>query len=490
MKKISFRFFYFVLLLIPVVHAYSYLRFSSVLEGQLTKQTFAAEMIRSWSIGRTGLGFPFRTFLELSHSGPIPWAEEFPLYSWLASALMWTTGINEVVAGRLISILCLLLLVGLAFQWTARQSARIGLSAPFRYAWIVCCVAGAAIVHYGKSVMPDFPMFVFCFWGLVLAEQKKWMRSRVAFLIAALFKYYAIFPMLGIAIWQMFEERKNTKELLKSAFLWMMFVLPPIAYVILFIKLDIANPITEYRESDGHGHLSSFQFLTQGHFYLRWFTWVLIKLTTLGGGIMALSGLFFARGKKLEWFYFYLATSIGFSILFAPSFFVHDYYALMYLPLLWLGWGYFFKTFESKISGKFATAASVAFCGVFLIWNQVHAHFSNSRQVVLESAMQVQEKCLQDHAVQATDYGVFISTYSQPILPFLSHRTGWMVSLPQLEQPALKDLYLNRLADPRTQYVVQLIQAGVSFQADLGPEYARVCNEDLGQAHLSIYRRK
>ncbi len=285
-------------------------------------------------------------------------------------------------------------------------------------------------------------MFVFCFWGLVLAEQKKWMRSRVAFLIAALFKYYAIFPMLGIATWQMFEERKNTKELLKSAFLWMMFVLPPIAYVILFIKLDIANPITEYRESDGHGHLSSFQFLTQGHFYLRWFTWVLIKLTTLGGGIMALTGLFFARGKKLEWFYFCLAASFGFSILFAPSFFVHDYYALMYLPLLWLGWGYFFKTFESKISGKFATAASVAFCGVFLIWNQVHAHFSNSRQVVLESAMQVQEKCLEDHAVQATDYGVFISTYSQPILPFLSHRTGWMVSLPQLEQP-WHNLYLN-----------------------------------------------
>lgn len=490
MKKISIRFLYFALVLVPVIHAFSYLRFSSVLEGQLGKQTFAAEMIRSWSLGRTALGFPFRTFLELSHSGPIPWAEEFPLYSWLASVLMWTTGLNEVLAGRLISILCLVLLVGLVFQWTARQSARIGLSAHFRYAWIVCCLGGAAILHYGKSVMPDFPMFVFCFWGIVFAEQKKWMRSRIVFLIAALFKYYAIFPMLGVALWQLVEERKNTKELLKSAILWLLFALPPIAYVILFIKLGIPNPITEYRESDGHGHLSNFQFLTQGHFYLRWFTWVLIKLTTLGGGIMALAGFFAARGKKLEWFYYCLATSIGFSILFAPSFFVHDYYALMYLPLLWLGWGYFFKSFENKVSARYAGWVTVAFCLVFVVWNQIHAHFTNIRQTVLETAVEAQEKCLEDQRIQATDYGVFITTYSQPILPFLSHRTGWMVALPQLEQPALKDLFLKRLIDPRTRYVVQLIQKDVSFRTALGPDFGQICAEDLGQAQLTIYRRK
>ena len=87
--------------------------------GQLGKQTFAAQMIESTARGELRHGvFPIRHFLENYHEDLIPWAEEVPLYSFAAAALVKFLGLPVILAGKILSML--------AFFFTIWGFARIG----------------------------------------------------------------------------------------------------------------------------------------------------------------------------------------------------------------------------------------------------------------------------------------------------------------------------------------------------------------------------
>jgi hypothetical protein len=87
-----------------------------IARGQLSKQTYVAEMAKSFNEGKTQGIFAKRHFLEPYHPGPIAWAEEVPVQVGLVSTLQRYTAIDYNVAGKIISFLCFLALLAAAYK--------------------------------------------------------------------------------------------------------------------------------------------------------------------------------------------------------------------------------------------------------------------------------------------------------------------------------------------------------------------------------------
>lgn len=418
-----------------------------VIDGQVGKQTFALEMARSFSEGRvTGVLFPERQFIELHHEAVIPWAEEFPIYSGFAGFFGKITGDLQRSA-RVLSILGWFLFLFATWSWLSVEgSVQAGLSLFSKNIWMVLVGSVSVVQVYGRSVMPDGWMLALCFFSILLWEEEKFKKSRAVILLACLAKYYAVFTAVALS-WVEFRRRKFV-----SAFLYCLACLPAVLYIGYFLSQKIPNPILEYRNQDGHGHMTAATFILDPHFYLRFLTWVFVKLTSPLGGILAVFGVVLARGKNIAlpvWLTPLFLAQCGFAVMFAPSFFVHDYYALSFLPVFMGAWMLLLKVLEGR---RYFRECAVLVATVFVVWNGIRANAMTERATsFLQAEAQIRE-CLPNWNQE--DYSVFLVDRSAPVLPHRLRMRAWIAGLPQLADPGGERLLNLRANDPRTQAVV------------------------------------
>jgi hypothetical protein len=478
---------------ILVFQAVQVLVVPDVIEGQVGKQTFALEMIRSFSENHVVKGwFPERHFVELHHEGVVPWAEEFPIYSFTAGMISKFTGDIDRSA-RILSLLGWCLFLFACRRWLfIPDTPQNQLSLFSKNIWMVLVGSASILQVYGRSVMPDGWMLALGVLSIVLWEEGRLVGSRVSILFAALAKYYAAFTAVALA-WTELRRRRYV-----SAFLYGCMCIPAVAYIAYFLYLKIPNPISEYRDVNGHGHMTASYYLLNFHFYLRLITWVFVKLTSPLGGFLALLGVVCARAQMIRlprWLMPLFFAQIGFAILFAPSFFVHDYYALGFLPVLMAGWMLLLRFFEMKMrEGKARKLLMLGLAAVFLVWNTISATSITTRaDSFLEAEARIRQ-CLPKW--NADDYSIFLVDRSAPVLPHRLRMKAWILGLPQLELESGRKLLKLRVEDSRTRAIVIWIREPFFPPWRPGSDYKVVCDlptagdQVMSEAsRLMVYRR-
>ena len=389
-----------------------------ILEGQIIKQTFSAEMAQSFSRGdQTGI-YPHRHFLEVFYPDVVPWAEEFPLYTGVIGYTVRWTGLPLVPLGRFVSFGFLILLLLGARRLGKNLDCEIkGLKSPLKLEWILplICVWLPAFRTYGVSFMPDLPMTACCFWGALLAFEKKWRSAAAALCIAALFKYFAVFTTLGVMgyIW---TQEKGWRALKHSALIALS-TLPAVAYMGLFLLIRIPNPITEYRTINGHGHMASLEMLTSIGTYLRFCTWMLVKNPSVPGTALAVLGLIWFWKKKpkaLKTFVASLAAALLlFPLIMTHGFYVHDYYGLQFTILT--------AIFAALGIMSLSRLPLVACLGVVLMTTG----FVMTRSNLIPQTHYLKAAELMKSWTKPEDRGLLISSLSPAVLLFQTGQTAW-----------------------------------------------------------------
>ncbi len=323
-KMLSRKFaFFFGLLIISlfIPFTWSQLFDPLLVAGQLSKQTFVSEMSNSFKLGRLGLEgfFPLRTFYEWYHTGPLPWAEEFPLYTFLVGKLAALFNTSVVITGRLVAFFFyFVFLVG-----TNELMKALDFTQKMRRIWFFYFSTAPVFFIYSIGVMLEIPMMSMIVWGAASYLREERLKTFLFFMLAALFKYYALFFMLGL-----FLYRRRFFFLLGFA------ALPSILYVLFFIFMKVPNPVTEYQQVGIDGHFSTTKLLFSLKFYSRLFTWNIIKnLGPLMGGLgLIVFVLRFIKVKKTNasFFSFQLVSYLIFVLIFAHGVYIHDYYSIQF----------------------------------------------------------------------------------------------------------------------------------------------------------------
>ena len=398
--------------------------------GQMGKQSFAAQMIESTAKGELAHGvFPFRHFVELDHSGVIPWAEEVPLYSFMSAALIRAFNLTPIQAGKAWSFIALIF-IALGFL-------RIGktLKQP---QWIFVSIALLFPVFrlYSVQVMPDLCMTAALVWMLDFALREEIASAALLLLIASLFKYYAVFTGFGLGLYYLY--RKNWTAALGLTLV----ILPCLFYVFWFINLGIPNPITEYRGTDGHGHLSSIQNILSGRDWRRVGLWWFGKNASLPGTILALVGAFFTFKTKttLRPFWICLWISfITFPAIFMSSFYVHDYYGLQGS----IGIALFAAIGLSKIYEWDFRLGSLSI-GALLLVSILSVNFMTNYITDFD----VIEESLQKLAIPKDSFVLSVSGISKPVLSFHLGQNAYLVGVDEWSKPKV----MERIFDSRIHY--------------------------------------
>ncbi len=434
-----------------------------VTEGQIEKQNFVVHLSESMRWGELEHGFPLRFFVELWHPGPLPWAEEFPLYHALTAVLSWLLGIGVVQAGRGLSFFFALLSL-----WGIHRAARRLFAPSSMEPWLATALLAAfpGFQLYSVAVMPDLAMTSLLMWALVFLLEGRKGLSLLAGMLACLFKYFAVFGVGALCLFEFWRARglrERTAVLARGT----LAVAPVIAFVGYFVAAGIPNPITEYRAGNGYGHLAG-PFLLNPHFYQRMLLWIFVKGPGLPGGLLFLAGMIFGArrearpearldGKLRDWADFtalrwFLCFELLFALVFASSFYVHDYYALPFLiPAALYG--------AAALGSIRHEVLPLALMGVVLLFGVVGSQTASRPDPnLLAAAEEVREalRLLPDRGREAQVlYG--IERAVAPI-PVLAKKSGWTFSLAHTQERP-EDLR-RILANPGLQAVVLYAQEG------------------------------
>lgn len=403
-----------LLIFLSLVSLFPLLKRDLVDYGQLGKQTFAAEMIKSTKNGEVENGvFPIRHFLEPNHNDLIPWAEEFPIYSFGAAKLSALTDISIEHSAKFLSFISFLFLI---YGFYALSES-----------WIFTIVAAIfpAFRLYSVEIMPDLAMTAFCMWAVVWAKKDRPVLSAFSICLASLLKYYAVFTGFGLGLYYLIRltKTKDKKNLLACVSLALAIV-PCLAYIAYFIHLQIPNPITEYRATDGHGHLASLSGLLSFKKWVRIGTWLWIKNSSILGSLLAAYGFILFWKKRLiekDLFLFYSCLMVGwasFSVLFIESFYVHDYYGLQASIGTAIFACFGLEAIEKR-SKKIALGISV----VFLIWSFIHVRGMARPITIVEMMKSKYEEINFD---EKPHYVMSISGISKPLAIYNLNLKGWV----------------------------------------------------------------
>jgi hypothetical protein len=338
--------FYFLLFVHLVFLAYFIFPFS-LIQGQITKQIFAAEMIRSFSEGQVSGVFPIRHFMDISQAAPLPWAEEFPIYTGLVAWFSSLTSLPLIAVGRGLSLFFfLLLLVGC--RKMARIYAGAGAKKSFAYLFPIMILSFPVFRVYSTQVMPDMAMMGCLGLGLGFYMERNYRQSCFWVMLATCFKYFAVFTGIGLFLHYVFVASKSQAKLgLKNYFLMALVgfstLLPVLLYLGWFLSHGIPNPIVGGGIPAISGHFSNGGLLFSGRWLARLFTWYFIKNATPVGGVLALVFLGtvlsrYLRGPKgveaqklwqdYSLIFFLLLGQGLFVLIFGKGHFTHDYYGL------------------------------------------------------------------------------------------------------------------------------------------------------------------
>ncbi len=426
---------------------------NNILEGQIGKQNFVAHMIESYLTGAIESGFPLRFFFEPWHPGVIPWAEEFPLYHLFAVGIDRITGLGAVQSGRILNLISVLAMI----HFTRRICVR-ALAIPRKTALFVSglFILLPGIQIYGSSVIPDTPMLAALIAALCYRIEG---RKNTAYLwlgLACAFKYFAVFSVLAFWIFdniETFRSKGSKTDYLRSFIAAAISVSPTVLYLGYFIHARIPNPVTEYM-ANGYGHLAG-PFLFRLKFYIRFFTWVFIKNPGLPFGVLSVFGCILAfRDKATSNEFERLKSFMGiwflclvlFAMVFASSFFVHDYYALPFLiPVAFFGF--------YGISRIPSPPVRVMVVLVMVILGIVQSSRALRRQMHYLPAAKIVRREFSSIPDRDKDrLLIFITNFSQPPIPVLSRKSGWSFVI---DHYADQSRYLKeRLSDPRVEGIV------------------------------------
>ncbi|MBS1958616.1 MAG: hypothetical protein JST80_04010 [Bdellovibrionales bacterium] len=456
-------------LAIPFTHLF----WPQIIEGQVGKQNFVAHMIESWMRGDIDRGFPIRYFAEPWHNGPGPWAEEVPLFHWIAAGLGSLTGMTAVHAGRVTSFIFAIVLL-FAVRAIAKTlflvpppTREAPIAPPAKKSMVAIWLAPALLVWlpgfqiYSASVIPDLAMLALIAVAYAVrlhakSPDRPQFTSYAALMMACLLKYFAVFALLALFFYDMWmSEKSRTKWSYRAAtaFFSVLAGAPTLAYLYYFITNHIPNPITEYMGSNGYGHLAG-PFLGETKFYLRFVTWVFVKNPTIVLSLAALIGFAASRtGRQQDmtrstaWMLIdlHFICYVLFALIFASSFYVHDYYALPFiLPILFYGCGWL-----SKIKPAYA-GLIVALTMGFGYTLSTDATFRLTNYV--KASERVREALASIPDRTPSSMVIFSSDFSLPVLPILSKKAGWAFNAEHLDEQ--KADLIKRLADPATKAFV------------------------------------
>lgn len=424
-----------------------HLLWKEVIEGQVGKQSFVGHMTEAFVRGDLVHGFPIRYFAEPWHSGPVPWAEEVPLYHLISAFIARTFSVSSVTSGRMLSFsFGFLFLVSIYELVSAlipekKQAPLLSVAILF---WM------PAFQIYSTSVIPDLAMVAVVAFAYLKALQKKVPVAYAFLLFACLLKYFAVFAVLALFIFDL-TRFKSLKERAKSFFWAAAAVLPTLAYLAYFLIQHVPNPISEYRVANGYGHLAG-PFLLQLKFYARFFLWTFVKDPNLIFSSLAIIGFYFLVKEKLavseKWrlFSIHFLTYSLFALVFASSFFVHDYYALSFLiPMV------VFSTYAlSKVPSKLIVGGVIAGAMVLTYLMVKDATFRLTNYSVAAESVREVLGFVPDQS--ETDLVLFVSDFSQPPIPIISKKSGWSFTADRLVEQ--KRFLLEKLSDPRLKAIV------------------------------------
>ena len=400
-------------------------------DGQMSKQAVAAEMIRGFAHGETPAWISMRHFGQPVFPVPSSWVEECPLYTWTASLGCRLFGWSEVFSGRLLSLLGFGLLLG-AFFRLGGLLEKEGLPDG---RWVLTAIAASMPIFqiYGFSVMPDLWMTTLIAWAVVLAFDEAVLLSAALIALAGLIKYYAAFSALGLAIfvslrrWMAKEpERPGLGALVEPFVLYGAATLPAVGYLSWVLTRGIPNPITEYRRFAGQAHFGSLSRAISPHFWMRVVLWNFIKGPGLVAGILAAVGIFQARRHARSFGIFLAAFGVAglfFAAVFAPAYFVHDYYAIQTQVAVAL----------CAALGLSAAGKRTWLVGALLVGVAVTGFARTSSDTIPQPFYAGAAKLIRDSS-EPSQKGVLISDRAGDVAFFLSERTGWVISPDQWEK--------------------------------------------------------
>lgn len=410
-----------------------------IARGQLSKQTFVAEMARSFNRGDVQGIFPKRHFLEPYHPGPIAWAEEVPVFTGSVALLQRASGLDYNVAGKILACLSYFLL--LAAAW------RLGGAA-----WALPFALFPVFRLYASLSMPELPMAALALWAVVLAKEKRWAASAAFVCLATMVKYYAAFTGLGLLVYALWETKRW-----KPALGYLLAPLPALLYLGYFLKSGIANPILEYKDVSGTGHYGGAgEFLGSLSFYSRMFTWNLNKNPTLVGTALALGGAFClwrARGapQSKGWsklLVSLLGAQLIFLLLFAPAFYVHDYYGIQIALLLAILAGVAVQALWDRGGALHRSGAGLLLLALFVL-----SHHRFIRSSLPQFCYSVAARYLAEQT-KPQEWGIWIMDgYGESAL-HMADRTAWMIANKTWTRYAKLEAGASRaFQDPRAEWL-------------------------------------
>lgn len=426
--------------------------------GQLTKQTHDAAWARSYDLGLTQGMFPLRFFLEIYHEGIIPWATEFPIYTTAVAGLHHLLGIPIVIGGRLISFVFFLLMLlaghNLGREFKKKGYAYLDLLFPLFLCWF------PVFRIYAVSFMPDLSMASLGLWGVTFCWKKSWNKAALFFMLAALFKYYAVFLTLGALIfWSsqiLFPLTKNSiRKWIPPVSALVLSTFPAILYVAYFIIKEIPNPITDYQRLQHHGHFSTFPLLLSTGFLSRVFTWLVIKNPSIPGSLFVLWGIWSLRKNAIPVFLIsFLLGQIFFILMFAHGFFIHDYYSLPLMTIIALvaafGANSLYENHDSQQTHSWKRPI-LTLSGLLLLvifsW-KMSASALFPQPFYAQIALQLEKNTLPSD-------GILVVADRTTELPlFASHRTGWMIPTKDFAKYKDSSLLKNLFRKKKIQWVL------------------------------------
>lgn len=440
--KNKLNIFYFLFFFLSVFTLIPQLYQTSPLSGVGSKQVFYAEMAQSVATGNLKYGiFPYRTFFEIHHPGPVPWAEEFPIYVTLGGWAEKFLHLSSVLFMRHLSFFCFaLLLFGFFHLGRELQKREIWLPAAFPWALPLLALWFPGLRNAATAIMPDIGMIALILLCAVFALKEKWGLAFFSGMLACLFKYYAIFSVCGI--WAgallMHHHARTWKQHWRVHSL-LLAPLPSVLYLALVFYLKIPNPILEYRASNGIGHFGNLDLIFSKAFYARSFTWIFVKNPNLILGLSSLAGIWFFfknATRPIQYFLFCLiASALAFQFVFASSFYVHEYYALQ--MSLWIA--VLSSAFVCWMNEKLrATRRQLIYLAVFFVFASSNLFLSrkmtNAKDYIFEendlAATQIQKHTAdQDRLFIITDfYGSFVA--------YAAKREAWTMHLEQWDKQA------------------------------------------------------
>jgi hypothetical protein len=442
MKIFKFAVFCFILawLLFWGTHVFD----PTLVRGQVSKQTFVTHMAQGFERGDTIEIFPVRHFLEIQHPGPVPWAEEFPLYTAAMALLKKMTPFSLEISGKILSALALLgLLFSLwsIFKGNEKESKTwIGLG-------ILMIAMMPAFFIYSTSVMPDLMMLCFCAWAMVFSLRNRSLLKWSVLGIAILFKYYAVFTGLGLLFFELQKALKERSPLraLKEALGFALCLAPALLYLGFVFHQSIPNPISEYRALSGVGHGAKLEQWLSVKFYLRAMSWIFNKNTTAIFGILMGVICFHQLWKKVKifpegWLVSMLLGQLVFIFAFSSSFFVHDYYALQINLVLSFSFLAYWRSKQVPKGWKKLSPLFLILSVYFL------SSVDRIESATLPQNYYVRAASLLKENTESNEWGVLVlDSYAEATL-HLADRTAWMVSVKKLHDfPQLPPLAEARL---------------------------------------------